>query len=83
MTPLTPADYDRIASQKDCTYREAHAIILDYQKWRRAEPPYDGEAPDNYEPFDFDHKSRALGIAFDKALASLEYIYLFAEPDNK
>ena len=48
------------------TYAEAHAIVLDHQKWRRAEPPYHWD-PDADDMFPAKPKAtpKELGQALD------------------
>ena len=53
------------------TLPEAHAIVLDHQKWRRAEPPYNWD-PDEDEMYPLAPKTtpKELGQALDLLLAA-------------
>lgn len=53
------------------TINEAHAIVLDHQKWRRSEPPYAYD-PDADEMFPDapKHTAKELGQAIDLLLAA-------------
>lgn len=55
------------------TYQEANTILTDYQKWRRGLPPYDGETPDDYLPYDFEHKGALIGEAIDISISLTGY----------
>lgn len=41
----------------------ALTIIEEFQRWRRSEPPYDGDAPETHQGFPF--SARSLGTALD------------------
>jgi hypothetical protein len=45
------------------TIKEAIAICKEFQKYRRGEPPYDGETPETHKRFDY--AGKPLGVALD------------------
>lgn len=51
------------------TVREARAILCEMQKWRRGEPPYDGDTPETHRPMP--HTGEEFGQAIDIAITAL------------
>lgn len=49
---------------------EALKIIKEHQKWRRGEPPYDGETPEDYKPLPYSPK--VIGEALDVLIKYVE-----------
>ena len=45
----------------------ALSIVEEFQRWRRSEPPYDGDTPETHQGFPF--SARSLGEAFDVIIA--------------
>ena len=45
----------------------ALTIIEEFQRWRRSEPPYDGDTPETHQGFPF--SARSLGEALDVIIA--------------
>lgn len=41
-------------------------IVTEYQKWRRGEPPYDGDTPETHRLFEY--SPQVLGQAIDALL---------------
>ena len=41
----------------------ALSIVEEFQRWRRSEPPYDGDTPETHKSFPY--SAKALGTALD------------------
>lgn len=52
------------------TLKEAIQICKEMQKWRRSEPPYDGETSETYK--EMPYSSKVFGEAMDKLIRFTE-----------
>lgn len=52
------------------TDKEAKKILLEMQKWRRGEAPYDGETPEEHR--DMPYSPEVYGQAIDVAISALD-----------
>lgn len=56
----------------------ALTIIEEFQRWRRSEPPYDGDTPETHVSFPY--SAKALGTALDVIISYCQT--QFAEPND-
>lgn len=54
------------------TVREAKGILVERQKWRRSEPPYDGETPETHRRMPY--TAEEFGVAIDTAIESIDLL---------
>lgn len=63
------------------TLGEAIIIAKEMQKWRRSEPPYDGETPKTYKGMPF--TTQEFGLAIDQLIGLEETLDELQERCNK
>ena len=54
------------------TLREARGILTEMQKWRRSEPPYDGDPPSTHR--ECPYTPREFGQAIDTGIEAINLI---------
>lgn len=59
---------------------EAIAILTEMQKWRRAQPPYDGDTPETHKEMPYSPKT--FGHAIDFAIGFMEVIKEFSQQEK-
>ena len=59
----------------DKNLNEAINILTEMQKWRRAQPPYDGNTPETHKEMPYSPKT--IGHAIDFAIGFMESIKEF------
>ena len=59
---------------------EAINILTEMQKWRRAQPPYDGDTPETYRKMPY--SAETFGHAIDFAIGFMEVIKEFSQQEK-
>lgn len=59
---------------------DAIRVLAEMQKWRRAQPPYDGDIPETYRKMPY--SAETFGHAIDFAIGFMEVIKEFSQQEK-
>lgn len=59
---------------------DAIRVLTEMQKWRRAQPPYDGDTPETHK--DMPYSAETFGLAIDFAIGFMEVIIEFSQQEK-
>ena len=59
---------------------DAIRVLTEMQKWRRAQPPYDGDTPETHK--DMPYSAETFGLAIDFAIGFMEVIKEFSQQEK-
>ena len=64
----------------DKNLNEAINILTEMQKWRRAQPPYEGDTPETHK--EMHYSAETFGLAIDFAIGFMEVIKEFSQQEK-
>ena len=59
---------------------DAIKVLIEMQKWRRAQPPYDGDTPETHK--EMPYSAETFGHAIDFAIGLMEGIKEFSQQEK-